>query len=342
VLASPYLYEALGPGRPLPLPGAGSMGTDGASLLVPLQVTLIRFGAGTAAKLPFVAEQGSYFGLPLLLGFLAALWQLRRARGIAAIAVVAAAALLLSLGATLTVAGPHLIALPWRLVERVPVAKVMIPDRLILYAWFCLALVLALWLASPGRHSRWRWAVVLVGALLILPDGGSPLLSGRADNPRLFTSDAYRHVLPARSTVLTLPFGFGGYGMLWQAESSFSFRMPEGYVGYSPPRQFGEDPSVAKLIASQVAGSAAVPYQFLRAFLYRYHVNVVLVDAAQASGWPGTLAALGLRGRLVDGVIIYRLNPQRFSATFGAIRLNTLKPRTKAASTIPIGISSSR
>lgn len=305
IVASPFLYESLSSAPP-PLPGAGNLGTDVASLVVPLQVTLIQYAGATGAKLPFVAEQGSYFGVALLIAFGAALWTRRRARVTVVLAVIAALALLLSLGASLTIAGHHSIALPWRIVEHVPVAKVAIPDRLVLYAWFALAVAVALWLATPGRLALARWALVLVGIVLILPDGGSGLFSGRPDNPPLFTTPAYQRLFSPRSVVLVLPFGFAGYSMLWQAEAGFDFRMPEAYLS-PPPDAFVSDPTAVALIDSQTAGSPGVPVATLRAFLRRHRVNTVLVDALIPGGWPAKLAALGLRGREVDGVLVYHV-----------------------------------
>lgn len=306
IIASPFLYEALAHSPP-PLPGAGSLGTDVASLVVPLQVSLIQYGGATAVSLPFVAEQGSYFGVPLLIAFGAALWARRRTPAAAVLAVLAALALLLSLGSTLTIAGRHTIALPWRLVEHVPVAKAAIPDRLILYMWFALAIAIAIWLATPGRFALARWALVLAGIVLILPDSGSPLFSGRPDNPPLFSTTAYQRLFPPRSVVLVLPFGLSGDSMLWQAETKFAFRMPEGYLSYAPPAAFAADPAAAALLASQTAGSQAVPASTLRTFLRRYHVNTILVDKLIPDGWPAKLATLGLKGRQVDGTIVYEI-----------------------------------
>jgi hypothetical protein len=131
------------------------------------------------------------------------------------------------------------------------------------------------------------------------------LFSGRPDNPALFTTSAYRRILPPRSVVLVLPFGFSGYSMLWQAEAEFEFRMPEGYLSYAPPAAFTADPAAAALLTSQTAGSQAVPVSTLRTFLRRYRVNIVLVDPRLADGWPAKLAALGLKGREEDGAIVY-------------------------------------
>lgn len=327
IITSPFLYQSLS-STPPPLPGASTTGTDLASLVVPLPVTLIQYASTTAAKLPFVAEQGSYFGGGLLVAFGAALWARRHAPATMVLGVVAALALLLSLGASLTVAGHHMIALPWGIIAHIPVAKVAIPDRLVLYTWFALAIAVAMWLATPGRLAWTRWALVLVGVVLIVPDGGSPLFSGRPDNPPLFTTAAYRRVVSPRSVVLVLPFGFAGYSMLWQAETSFSFRMPEAYLS-PPPAAFVSDPAAAAMLDSQTAGSAAMSVSTLRTFLRRYHVNTVLVDTLIPGGWPTKLAALGLRAREMDGVILYDVGsgqlPTAGSVTAGRSRIRSGK-----------------
>jgi hypothetical protein len=308
VISTPYLRQALGRDHPTQLPGGTKAGTDLASLIVPLPVTLIRYAGGVAAKLPFVAEQGSYFGVPLLVAFAAALWQRRRARGTVVLAVVAAVAFVLSLGALLTIARhPHpSVPLPWQIAAHISLVNVALPNRLILYVWFALALAVAMWLASPGRWVRVRWLLVLVGIVMILPDGNSFYFTRRVDNPALFSSDSYRSVVSRNSTVLVLPFGAGGYGMLWQAQTGFYFRMPEGYVSYAPPRAFTRDPVDKAMLATQEPGAPPLPPAALETFLRRHQVRTVIVDPLNAAGWPQSLAALGLQPKVFGGLLIYR------------------------------------
>jgi hypothetical protein len=105
------------------------------------------------------------------------------------------------------------------------------------------------------------------------------------------------------SIVLPLPFAQWGSSMLWQAETGFSFRMADGYLGALLPAAYGKDLGVPPVSAPVTQPS---PARFAR-FLAARHVNTVLLDAANQSYWPQTLAAIGLRPREVGGVLVYRV-----------------------------------
>ncbi|HEX3510965.1 MAG TPA: hypothetical protein VHT27_07690 [Solirubrobacteraceae bacterium] len=308
VLMSPYLYYALVRSHPVGPPGADTKFiTDLAGLVVPTQVTLIRYAGGVAARLPGnIAERDAYFGAPLLLVLLAALWTLRRTRAAVVLGAVAGVALLLSLGTRLTVAGHRTIPVPWPIAARVPVLKAAVPGRVVLFAWFALALLVALWLARPGRRPIARFAAVIAGIALILPDAGSVAYNSPASVPALFSGDGYRRVIPSGSRALLLPFGFRGYDMLWQAQAHFAFTMPEGNLTGDTPAPFKTDPFVRAQLA--VPAAPVAPAQLAR-FLARYRVSRVIVDAAQPESWPALLAADGLHGEPREGVIVYVVRP---------------------------------
>ncbi len=230
VLTSPYLDYAAIRSHVHGTPGASeNFVTDLAGLVVPTAVTLVRYAGSVAARLAGnIAEQGAYLGLPLLIAFLACLWERRRTAVAAILAGVAGVALLLSFGTHLTVAGHRSIPLPWALAIHLPLISAATPDRLIVYVWFCVAVAIALWLAAPARRPGVRWAVVLLGLVAIAPDGASPLFGTAPHVPALFSEGAYRRELPPHAVVLALPYGWRGDSMLWQAQADFAFTMPEG------------------------------------------------------------------------------------------------------------------
>ncbi len=305
VITSPYLYEDFASTQPAAPPGAISNAiADLAGLVIPTQVTLLHYGQGVAAHFPGnIAEQSAYLGVPLLIVLCLLLWERRGRPGTWVLGGVALVALVLSLGPHLHIAGHSTIPLPAIAFPHLPVLRAVVPGRLTLYLWLVVAIATALWLATPGRWRAARWAVAIVGIALILPNGSSPLFSGRPSLPPLFTTDAYKRVIPRNGTALILPFGSYGPSMLWQAQTDFWFRMPEGALTVYPPPAFGHDPIAQPFFKSPTP----VPPANLRAFLSRYHVNVVVVDPATAGGWPAALAAAGLKGRPVDGALVYEV-----------------------------------
>jgi hypothetical protein len=277
--------------------------TDLAGLVVPTPVTLLRYASSTAARLPGnVAEQGGYFGIPLLVVFCVALWERRRTQIVLILGGITAVALVLSFGSRLSIAGHRTIPLPWTLATHLPIAKAATPGRIVLYAWFALAIAAALWLARPTRWPLVRWAAVVSGIVLILPDGASPVFNSRPTLPTLFAGQDYKRVLPPGTAVLVLPYGYRGYSMLWQAQTDFSFTMPEGNLSGVAPQPFRSDPVASKLL---VFPPRPVAPAELLTFIRRYKVARVVVDAAAPEGWPTELALLGLTANRTQGTIVY-------------------------------------
>ncbi len=240
-----------------------------------------------------------------MLAFGVALWQLRRTSIAWLAAAGALVALVLSMGSRLWLAGHSVIPLPWRLVAQRPVTRAVTPDRMIVYAWLALAVVVAAWLALPGRFTKWRWALVAVGIFAVLADGSSPLYNGRPDQPALFTTSAYQRVLRRSSEVLALPYGAYGYSMLWQADAHFWFRMPEGYLSSAPPPAF-----IDSHLAQALMNSPFTPVgpATLHAFIERYRVDTVIVDPLLAGTWPQELDSIGLHGQMIDGALVYQVH----------------------------------
>jgi hypothetical protein len=303
VVTSPYIYQLAIKNSPTANPGSLTSVTDLYNLVIPTSTTLLRYGQSIAERFPAsAAEQGAYFGVPLLLALVVAAWQLRGRRLIWVAVAVLVVAVVLSMGSHLWIGSHQTIPLPWRLVAGRPFFRAITPDRLIVYAWLALAVLIAVWLTLPGRVTAWfRWLLVAAGVVAIIADGSTGLYSGRPDQPELFRTSAYKRVLPHHGEVLILPYGLYGYSMLWQGLSHFWFPMPEGYLLGLPPA-FAANP-----LAVAVANSATVPISAstLRGFIIHYRVRTVIVDAQLAATWPQLLAAIGLKGRMIDGALVY-------------------------------------
>jgi hypothetical protein len=102
--------------------------------------------------------------------------------------------------------------------------------------------------------------------------------------------------------VLVLPFGVNDVSMLWQAESSFYFNMPEGYVSGEVPAPFNSDATAASLVLN---GTPSAPA--LGSFIRAHHVGHVVVDPAVPGPWAGLLDQLGLHARPLGGILLYEV-----------------------------------
>src|SRR5207249_2662247 len=76
-----------------------------------------------------------------------------------------------SLGPVLHVQHREVVSMPWRAVSVIPIVSSMLPARFMLYGFLTAAVAVALWLASRTRtHAAAKWALVVVGALILFPD----------------------------------------------------------------------------------------------------------------------------------------------------------------------------
>ncbi len=175
-------------------------------------------------------EYGAYLGLPLILLLGWATWRLRR-RALPACLLLAVSAVL-SLGPHLRVLGGDTgIWLPWILPSHLPLLKNAVPDRFNLYLWLAVAALLALLIddlkARPpfGRRAL-GWALCTIALLPIIPHLAP---SERVTVPPVIGSPGrLSRTDPAAHTILIAPYNDGQLAMYAQAESGFSYRVPEG------------------------------------------------------------------------------------------------------------------
>jgi hypothetical protein len=264
-----------------------------------------------------VPENGVYLGIPFLAAlawYAVANWRRAATRVMACVFVVVA---ILALGSHLHVAGNarfhigshHTIPLPWLALSKLPYLHEVAPSRLGVYLFLIAGVVVALWLSSlrAGRSSAAGWALAALGVAALVPHLGVGAWHSRPENPRLFTGTGYRRVLARGETVLALPFAQDGPSMLWQAETGFSFKLAEGYVGALlpadyirdlPPAPAGRDPTLAPDPGA------------IRAYAAKRGVRTVVVGTQSAPAWAPALSAAGLRARQLDGALIYAVPRQ--------------------------------
>ena len=312
VLASPFLYYALFSGS-FPKGAPRLSDVYGLDLLNPILPTYITWlghhnflSVGLSYESGNITEADGYLGIPLLIAFL--LWVFRsRDRVLARLVIIAAGlSFLAAVGSHLHVAGHETLTVPFKWVSHLPVFNNLVPSRIILFTVLAISIGLAAWLAMPTGRVACRWFAVLLGAAMIFPNLITGLYGVPPHNPRFFTTTMYRHHLTRGETVLALPYGTNDVSMLWQAETSFYFYLPEGYVSGVVPAPFN-----AELTVGQLVGNIPPAVPALESFIREHNVSHVVVDQASAGRWPGVLAQLGLQSERLGGVLLYSVPSAR-------------------------------
>ncbi|MGA2319525.1 MAG: hypothetical protein ABSG95_02125 [Solirubrobacteraceae bacterium] len=314
VVSSPFLYYALVKGgAPHDLPNLSDMfGLDVLNPFFPTQTTWLGHHDFRAIGLTFeggnYTEAGAYLSLPIILAFVLWITSTRR-RFLARMVVIATVvSVLAALGSHFQVAGTQAFTLPYDWIKSIPVIKIITPSRIFVYTALAVAVGVAAWLSEshPGSlRGAGRWLVFGLGAVMIFPNIGSGLWSGTPNIPTFFSTTAYRRYLNAGETVLVLPYGLNDMSMLWQAETDFYFRMPEGYLGHLAPQPFASEQIVNELLANKVPSPVA-----LRSFLRSYQVKAVVIHetgGAANLAFADELSRLGLRGTSVGGVVAFHI-----------------------------------
>ncbi|MHB8492031.1 MAG: hypothetical protein ACYDA6_07465, partial [Solirubrobacteraceae bacterium] len=295
----------------------GFMEVDGMDLLNPVIPTRITWLGGHALESvgqTFIGgnlpESGGYLSLPVLLAFVWWLVRTHRRRLAKVLAVAAAFSLVAALGGRAHVAGATTIELPLNWLREAPIVRLITPSRIVMYASLAVAVGVAAWLAErpagPRRlAARWLW--LALGVAMIFPDVGSGLWAGSPPNPAFFRDGAHRRYLRPWQGVLAMPYGWNSYSMLWQAETGFYFRMPEGYLGHTPLQPFANEPIVGELYSGKAVDPGA-----LGSFLRAGDVRAIVLDASALSeltGFERELTDLGLRPLATGGVLLFLIPP---------------------------------
>ena len=214
----------------------------------------------------------------------------------------------MALGPVIRLNGAAIAPGPWLLAVPMPILNNALPARFMLYAFLLLAVLASIWFADRRWQPSTRWAVAVFTLLSILPSLGS---SREYELNAFFSQGLYRRYLTEGDTVLILPYGSNGPGMLWQAESDFYFKMAGGYLG-SVPAEYSAWPIVPALIADapNILGYAD---QF-KAFLSAHDVRAVIVSQAQYPRYANLGAALGVKPEKIGGVTLFKLNPSTLNA----------------------------
>jgi hypothetical protein len=305
IICSPFLYYALtGPnvvgGLPAQFPA------DALSFVIPSTFDQFgghRFAAVANAFAGNFAENGTYLGLPVILivaAYAVTRWRTRAGR---ILLTVLAVAVVWSLGYTLNIDGHPTVALPFKWFSHLRGFNEVLPVRIGLYVFLVCAIIVALWLASPGSSRLLRWPLAILAVVLLFPNSDAGYFNQKLPDPAFFSTNMYRQYLHPGEVVLPIPYGVVGYSLLWQARTSMYFRLASG--DFYVPADYGENLFVQQALGLTPALKPTVAA--LRAFLALHHVGAIVVEADQLGVWPRLIGRLRLAPVDVGGVLFYRV-----------------------------------
>jgi hypothetical protein len=308
VLASPLLYYALAHPNPVSEIPMADAGADLANFVIPTKAIWLhgwKAVATSASELHGnLTEQLAYLGVPLILLLAAYALECRRSRLTRMLAIVIAVSAILSLGAHLFVDGTATgVALPWSLVDRLPLLRYASPGRFVLYMWLAAALAVSIWLSRPTRGPL-RWAAFALVIISLTPNLGIPW-GTRVDAPPLMRAPLLARYVPQGATVLALPFGIWGDSMFWQVQSDFRFRLAGGYVSVSPPRAYRQYIYLLRALGGgPIEGH---PNQRICGFLRMTGTRAIVLREGAPGLWTRLLRPLHVPAQRVGGFWVYEL-----------------------------------
>jgi hypothetical protein len=341
VLLSPYLYYLFAFGFPRGAIWSTNTGSlDLLNFIIPVPTNAL----GTISAMRSVSshfragiyDAEGYLGLMLVVT-IAAGYRRGREPAIRILLLFAGAVGVLAMGPWMQVAGRFFAPMPWILVSTLPLLTKAVPARLTVYMFLALGILCAIWTSPrPGDSTNsnyGKWIVAALVVVSILPNLDSSFWATTLNTPEFFSARLYRQYIRPGETIMVLPYGFEGDGMLWQALSDFEFRQAGGYTGFAPPipDSYENWPIVDALY--DVAPIPEASQQF-RAFLKSHGVGAVVfadegahaIEVSHADGpgiwhrgtippgdrqvWNVLLGGLGVPGQKVGGVTLYQLPAQ--------------------------------
>jgi hypothetical protein len=215
------------------------------------------------------------------------------------------------------VAGTRQLGLvPWERLWYLPLARSSEPLRLIIFANLVLAIIVAVFLATPVRSrlllaSRWILGLVAVALIVayvptasngsIIPAGApSAALRPTDELPAFLTAGLYRDYLRPGEIVVVVS-DRGNAGMLFQADANFYFRIAGGFINRSLSTATGLPAPVEALMRATPARER----QF-QAYVRQAGVGAVLVEQAWSAPWMNVFSRMGLHGTPAGGMVVYR------------------------------------
>ena len=291
---------------------------DLANLVVPTQITWLggdRFRDESLRLVGNLTEQLGYVGPALLVVAALGVLRWRRERWVWVVVVGIVAAVVLALGARLTIFGHERWTLPWQVATHLPLIRLALPTRIVVYAWLGIAILVALFAARrPGGSAGWwaaRLGIAALALVTLLPVPRADVWRTSLETPPGIRDGSATAAIPDDAVVLVLPYSFRGNGMYWQALSKMRWRMAGGYSAAAIPAEYGPYPVVYGFYLDELPAN---PRQELLRYLAFTGATWVLVDARFPGPWAQFLREAGGRPEDIGGVVRWRFDPAQVRA----------------------------
>jgi hypothetical protein len=250
-----------------------------------------------------------YIGIPAVLIIIGvAIWTWR-SRITRFLVIMFAVIVAIAVGPVFALGGKAIGSVPWSGLWYLPVARSALPNRFMLMGDLVLTFIVAIWLAAPfrGRLLHYgRWVLAVLAVVFILADASTVAVDRPPANervPAFFGTGEYRQYIEPGSTVLVISTR-GNAAMLFQAYTNFYMKVSGGFINMAitPRTDLPWDVSVL---------SHATPQRERRFFIYlKYaHIKDILVETDWEPRWVGVLRKMGLHGRTIGGILLYRIKP---------------------------------
>jgi hypothetical protein len=309
LLSAPLWYYLFAFGFPkgaVNSPSAVSI--DFLNFLIPTDTNLLGANATLehiTSRFGFRPEAGGWIPWPLLVVaalYLRARWRKPLGKVLIVTLVLLAIA---SLGPRLRIDGHALFGLPWKIVEHIPMAKNVLPGRLLMYGFLILGVMTAVMLSSAELPRLAKYALAIAIPIFMLPNLDYRFWTLPLNGPAFFAEGTFYSFLQKDETVVILPYSNRGNSMIWQAMADFYFRMAGGNTGPVVIDDFQKWPAIHAIYnGTDLADSA----RQMGAFLAAHDVRHVIVEERHAAEYLPVLAMLhdvSLAATHVGDVIVF-------------------------------------
>jgi len=258
-----------------------------------------------------VTEAGTYLGIPLLIVLALFAWERWRTASGAFLLLSMAFIGLAALGPSARIAGANVPLPIGQALLHLPLVRLALPARFMMYVSLIAAVSTAIWLAAATRPRAWgRWALVLAAVAATLPNVPPARWISSLETPAFITDGLYRKYVVLNDNLLVIPYGGASQTLLWQAQSRLYFRLAAAYTG-----PFAWE-FIRWPISDSLTCGTLIPdhKRQLEAFLANAGVNAIVVVDGTPGRWSELFAPLNAAAIHTGGVTVYQVPLARLRA----------------------------